>query len=641
MPSPIRTAADGLQRAAIAVEDELSSIRSIRPREAFPHSELISALPKAGELIGQTNRFIDELRLTSSDHIVTTFKASAKVLAGLHHAVQKLRSTVEWSSKFTAIDWWVARRTDQLLLGEKRVLVAPGPIDRFHVESISEFGSVLKRLGTNSGMLTDENGKMLPEFQSYVTAINNYHILTVPSYDGMSPLWHPLFLGHEIAHLKYSEETVEAWLSTLPPEELTDLQRSAVRRADESRSATGGRTLRPLWYKRLLNWLVEIACDSTAQALYGDGFLQALKAFLAAYSNEGMSDTHPSLEFRIAVQLATGSSDLASFEPDDAFEDLDSHTLEAVCAFATPLRDAVMTEIRSCAPIDSGLVNDVSASTEQALRVGSLPASCDWATESLSNMASSVESGMVQGLWNRREHAGDEGMDAPPEITGDVERVSHAIDALEFMARFEERAREAGHLERDPQPCNVLWVTKQGVKIRHDEENGRPSHDLRLGRYFIVFQRNEVAFLDPLDPSKIPSVIQREVEVGWGEKFTLHPSELVLAATFESMRVDEGCAAQVLSRSSLGRLGLLSATAVQVHPGFVGCLTLELANLASVPLRLTPGQRIAQLVPALALGSDDGYTGYYQDAGRRPEYSLSHNDWDADVLRTITFSRPT
>ena len=115
--------------------------------------------------------------------------------------------------------------------------------------------------------------------------------------------------------------------------------------------------------------------------------------------------------------------------------------------------------------------------------------------------------------------------------------------------------------------------------------------------------------------------------------FVLHPSELVLAVTFEEVRVDVDSQAQVLSRSSLGRLGLLSATAVHINPGFVGCLTLELVNLSSVPLNLAPGQRIAQIVPTVALGTSSVYEGRYQDSGARPQLSAVREDLDSKILR--------
>lgn len=86
-------------------------------------------------------------------------------------------------------------------------------------------------------------------------------------------------------------------------------------------------------------------------------------------------------------------------------------------------------------------------------------------------------------------------------------------------------------------------------------------------------------------------------------------------------------------------MGLLSATAVQVHPGFRGCLTLELVNLASVPLSLSPGQRIAQVVP-LPSPAESSYSGHYQNAGYRPRFSAAGSDWEVDILRAMRSDKP-
>jgi deoxycytidine triphosphate deaminase len=216
----------------------------------------------------------------------------------------------------------------------------------------------------------------------------------------------------------------------------------------------------------------------------------------------------------------------------------------------------------------------------------------------------------------------------------DLDRIDHAVDSLQFAARFETSRRQK-NIERSEQISNVVWVTRQGAKLDGEVSIGKPTQDLRLGRHFIIFKRNEISSLSTLGEFGKMKVMQSAVEVGWGQEFVLHPGELVLAVTFETLIVDDNCCAHVLSRSSLGRMGLLSATAVQVQPGFKGCLTLELVNLASVPLSLSPGQRIAQLVPLPSLGEHDGYSGHYQDAGPRPRFSAAPRDWESDILRGL------
>lgn len=124
---------------------------------------------------------------------------------------------------------------------------------------------------------------------------------------------------------------------------------------------------------------------------------------------------------------------------------------------------------------------------------------------------------------------------------------------------------------------------------------GDASIDIRLGNRFIIFQRTSTTSFNALKDNN-PRTVQREVERGWGSPFVLHPGEVVLAAALEYLALPTDVAAQVITRSSYGRLGLITATAAQVHPLYRGCLTLELVNLGTVPLELYPGERVAQLV---------------------------------------------
>lgn len=94
-------------------------------------------------------------------------------------------------------------------------------------------------------------------------------------------------------------------------------------------------------------------------------------------------------------------------------------------------------------------------------------------------------------------------------------------------------------------------------------------------------------------------------------------------------------AGQVITRSSYGRLGLLSATAVQVHPRFTGCLTLELVNLGEVPMAITPGERVAQLMlwhtsPEETVEDKDDQSKYRHPTG--PEFSKIREDKESQTL---------
>jgi dCTP deaminase len=99
-----------------------------------------------------------------------------------------------------------------------------------------------------------------------------------------------------------------------------------------------------------------------------------------------------------------------------------------------------------------------------------------------------------------------------------------------------------------------------------------------------------------IDPAADQSDLTRVVEADGEDPFILHPGEFVLGSTYEVVSLPDDVAARVEGKSSLGRLGLLThATAGFVDPGFSGHVTLELANVATLPIKLYPGMKIGQL----------------------------------------------
>ena len=99
-----------------------------------------------------------------------------------------------------------------------------------------------------------------------------------------------------------------------------------------------------------------------------------------------------------------------------------------------------------------------------------------------------------------------------------------------------------------------------------------------------------------------PSIVLKSVSdifgheyVPFGKSIVLHPQKFLLGCSLEYVRIPEKLAAYVIGRSSWGRLGLVVATAIGIHPGYSGCITLELRNLGETPIILYPGQTIAQL----------------------------------------------
>jgi dCTP deaminase len=125
---------------------------------------------------------------------------------------------------------------------------------------------------------------------------------------------------------------------------------------------------------------------------------------------------------------------------------------------------------------------------------------------------------------------------------------------------------------------------------------GEASVDLRLGPEFLLLRKTRKPGLDPTSLTQAElDEMQERVVIPYGDSIWLHPGHFVLAATLEFLRIPADLGAYVLGRSSWGRVGLIVATAIMVHPGFTGCLTLELINDGDSPICLHPGARIAQL----------------------------------------------
>jgi len=133
------------------------------------------------------------------------------------------------------------------------------------------------------------------------------------------------------------------------------------------------------------------------------------------------------------------------------------------------------------------------------------------------------------------------------------------------------------------------------VVIRpYDPKDLQPSSvDLHLDRRFRVFRNNRYPFIDVRKPQ--PDLTEL-VEIGDEDPFILHPGEFVLGQTLEWTELPNDLVARLEGKSSLGRLGLLiHSTAGYVDPGWKGNLTLELSNVANLPIALYYGMKIGQI----------------------------------------------
>jgi dCTP deaminase len=127
-----------------------------------------------------------------------------------------------------------------------------------------------------------------------------------------------------------------------------------------------------------------------------------------------------------------------------------------------------------------------------------------------------------------------------------------------------------------------------------DDRDVQPSSvDLRVDRYFRVFRNDTTPYIDPKEPQEDLTEL---VEVDGETPFILHPGEFVLGSTLERITLPDDLVARLDGKSSLGRLGLLiHSTAGFIDPGWDGHVTLELSNVANLPITIYYGMKIGQL----------------------------------------------
>ncbi len=139
-------------------------------------------------------------------------------------------------------------------------------------------------------------------------------------------------------------------------------------------------------------------------------------------------------------------------------------------------------------------------------------------------------------------------------------------------------ALESGRISIDPlEPANI-----------------QPSSvDLRLDRFFRVFRNHTHRVIDVKENQEDLTEL---VEISDGAAFILHPGEFVLGSTAERVSLGDDLVGRIEGKSSLGRLGLLiHSTAGFIDPGFDGHITLELSNVANLPITLYAGMRVGQV----------------------------------------------
>ncbi len=196
------------------------------------------------------------------------------------------------------------------------------------------------------------------------------------------------------------------------------------------------------------------------------------------------------------------------------------------------------------------------------------------------------------------------------DLSTEETEASNGVDGTEWLNA--KGALSADHIRKrielsleDDSHLAVLPIDPKAIK--------GASLDVHLGNWFSYAKRTKLSGVKIDDPAEkeLLTIIGRE-EVFIEKDFLLHPGDLVLGATQEFIGLPNDVMAFVEGKSGLGRLGLFVATATQVAPGYHGVIVLELANAGTVPLKLSPGMKIAQLVFQVMTEKTPPYDGEYQ-----------------------------
>lgn len=564
--------------------------------------------------------------------------------------VNRLTQLQQWSDHFrTRVQFF----DDQFRRGPGRV---PLPVVDLIENELSLMGIPDARavlgVGTPSNfttITTDLAAALFDGLTNPPVSLTPLAIITMPDLEGSQASWTPIVCGHELAHYFQRQKPVRRSHSNT-------LDKDAVSAVADRPSGLSDTA----WLRQLNQvaaaWLEELTCDAYAVHRFGAAAVIALTDFLYYVSPVSRAGkTHPPRTLRTRLMLKW----LDSTAGGDGLHIAAAARLRAddvPAAPATPLPEwailleqhfesnamAIWADVEAWSP--STTYNQAAAShtiqdcAEQLL--SGRPAVAR--EKGLHRGDAFTEADVLNAIWLGFD--GDTGMP--------LNRMAlKSLDLLGFLRKWNKAGGTMAPAEaptRSGARAGALSAGEIRQRLAADGASrlivtprlpppvGDASVDLRLGNNFIVFERSNLGEFDALDDERDPRAIQTSVVREWGDVFFLHPGQMVLAATLEYLVVPDDLAGQVITRSSYGRLGLLSATAVQVHPGFAGCLTLELVNLGELPMAITPGERVAQLMlwhtqgPNTVHVRDKKYT-----FPTGPEFSKIRGDDEASVLRNM------
>lgn len=530
----------------------------------------------------------------------------------------------------------VERELEEILQPPRRqVILSIGSADNFETLITELPDLVLSALGPHRPTLPAE------------LANARFALLRLPRLESSEPSWRPVILGHEVAHLALLERSTVADLDV---ESRLDAAQTAVLSVPEH--LTKLRHNPALAVKTVgERWAEELICDAYALSRFGPAALAALAGFFEFVGAFDEAGDHPPGWLRCRL-LAYWLGDVGSAALDDVarpWRDLAAMPEPPMPDWASYLcgrfwesRDDIFASIQDWPEQyniveRSHLVEWIAAQ----LRAGIAPADGVGGPDEISGEAFRDQD-IINAGWLAR---------LDPGVVPVDRLADKSLESLDFMRRWGAAGGDLVDVQPpagdEPEGATLLGAKSIVRRLFHPVPEHRlvispatlaspqgASIDVRLGKHFIAFERSATPAVSAIGGGA--RRLQAAVEKSWDDHFVLHPGELILASTLEYLVIPSDLAATVITRSSYGRLGLITATAIFIHPWFKGCLTLELVNLGQVPLQLQPGERIAQLVlqkihPPLPEPAANKYMW-----NTRPEFSRVSGDREIGVLRMIS-----
>ena len=483
---------------------------------------------------------------------------------------------------------------------------------------------------------------------------SKFALFRVPRVEGAGVQWRPILLGHEAAHVAVTARDAVAAFDLLSKFDMGIAGSIPNPRAaaPASPSFVVAREL----YRIGVSWATELICDLHALHRFGPAAIASLAEYFECVGcMELLSDTHPPGLLRIRLLL----------------DQIGAVSDTRLSSIVEPWADRVPATVNLAEQWAQYLAGIFTANLSSLSAAVGILATSPYPFESRRRWVHEAADRFADGLPGREIAV----------VAGNLEESMRAdVVNAAWLSRVEGAATPFDRLaEKSVESIDFVrnWLASNGTiplelhDLRSDTDQVLDAEtdiavlpedsllqrmrlndiakglvvapalhlpkgtglDLRLGTRFIVFRRTATPSFDPLDEDDDPRAVQVFVELSQREQFVLHPHEVVLGASLEYLGIPDDLSGQVITRSSYGRLGLLSATAVQVHPGFRGCLTLELVNLSTIPISLTPGERIAQLILWRSGKVPRSAEKYAYPIG--PEFSRVRTDTEADVLRQL------